>query len=1518
MAYHISYEKVKSYEMPEDNFKTVSPWKKQVLNSYGKLRAYKKTPDATYRIQPSSMKGGHQRILEDALSYRMNMKKRKNNGALVFKDIIGEYRVFIDDMAVIEKRMKVLGEILDIFNSDIKLTTQDPNPSGRHLGEEQVIELMEISLESAIRQALLVVTYQQKGKIKIGAVMGYITKNYPQFKEEMPKISKIVKKDIVEVRNLFNTEGLENLQKLIEKEFPDISLIKESKEKDIKLDGKIVYYFAGGNYSPENIYYELPNGDEKEIDFNQLIRKFKHDKSAQQKLNLLKPGGPDWPLSAAGTYYLVISNDPFLVATKSTGRVWANQSCENYNGAYSRGPFSDIRYGNCVVYIFESETINEGWPILFDNKKLKGRTLLRWGLKDNKEGQFGVGVERRVYPSNKKWGIPMATAIGMILQEKELLDYKTCRNPYKYGGWSDTMGNSSVKITYAGLRMEGKTIDLQKLVFAPELNLAGSPTISYSDLHRLSRASMDIRIKRELSQNPSIWQFPEVVGRLIRLKDEIIIRQLTYQSIANGGALDSIAKILPSLDKDSWIRNTAILEGIVKHHNTLPETHQWLVENHPGWGDNTSFLEWAYLDQPICYAPPQILDLVLSSFEREVKEHFVISGKKLYIDPVDGKEYKTQRGLENWMEKMNHQGAMIIGGQRVGLSLKALNKMVENIIFAPHMSKKQFLSLLNIIMDNFSDYGGSQVDKVDLQKLQQIIGLSVLVPLTHKSDWGFTNKGLSGSFNAGEAYGISLSRLNTLSKEWQSMFRINRQFKESVLSAALFSPWIQGGPKDSDGCPLLENLRKANLHRVLWENRLKLKNISSLSYCMQPRSQRDFSSPSPKEIVSDEVIMWAYEETDDENIGDFRYTFLPYDEENRMIRYSIPQPIITPLLNEKERISQIGYGIVALWLTDSRWHFDVFEELVMGEALGNLWADGELLDLPNPRKNPREYMEANRNLKLDILQTAAIGEVWGESGKELKTGLVYNNRLPDKLQYNLLDDKSNLSWERISNKYQGNYSEYLSFVEEGLASNSNAASNLLSRLQNKEYLQKYIASNINTPLSLLTGHKGGGRQASLYYNYPVEVLTNSALSNRVFMSLWDVTFSFLTMPVDEDIERLFNLFTEQRTHLLESQGKNTREQIQNLLSNHSNWLRYWRGGSIKKGIFSPYEKQNLFKGKGGISDYPLPIVGEPFIFFKFEEQDYTLNKLYYIEKLEGLERERYNIKGSIWEYDTDENIFKNSPINEVININEFYDYILEDERGEDYILYSIKLENHKKESSADRKVVEDFIMNVNEEEETDYSTELIEEIEREAEKWSFGNLFNFKDNDPPKQGVIVPQWRYKWNKKMLDSILLSYIKRQNPQYLINSWAENPYRVDSSEIKTKDSAILDAEALFTIIDENKLWTKKLVNANIHFLFADGGNIFGNLSNIPLTKKLLKVSLLHTKKELSKYGLTVEMMPLIHQKILTYSSLPPSYLYALYNISAHEVVIRMIKDLRMKMPSEFNQYLLDNSPEHPEGD
>ena len=105
MAYHITYEKVETYEMPEDKFKTATSWKKDILKSYGDLRAYNKKPEATYRIQPASMKARHRELLEDALQYRLKNKDKKGNGAHLFQEIIGEYQVTIDDMIVIEKRM---------------------------------------------------------------------------------------------------------------------------------------------------------------------------------------------------------------------------------------------------------------------------------------------------------------------------------------------------------------------------------------------------------------------------------------------------------------------------------------------------------------------------------------------------------------------------------------------------------------------------------------------------------------------------------------------------------------------------------------------------------------------------------------------------------------------------------------------------------------------------------------------------------------------------------------------------------------------------------------------------------------------------------------------------------------------------------------------------------------------------------------------------------------------------------------------------------------------------------------------------------------------------------------------------------------------------------------------------------------------------------------------------------------------------------------------------------------------
>ena len=51
--------------------------------------------------------------------------------------------------------------------------------------------------------------------------------------------------------------------------------------------------------------------------------------------------------------------------------------------------------------------------------------MLRWGNRDDEKGVFDIGVEKRVYPSNKVWGLQVATAVGLILKDAGFLKYKT-------------------------------------------------------------------------------------------------------------------------------------------------------------------------------------------------------------------------------------------------------------------------------------------------------------------------------------------------------------------------------------------------------------------------------------------------------------------------------------------------------------------------------------------------------------------------------------------------------------------------------------------------------------------------------------------------------------------------------------------------------------------------------------------------------------------------------------------------------------------------------------------------------------------------------------------------------------------------------------------------------------------------------------------------------------------------------------------------------------------------------------
>ena len=190
-------------------------------------------------------------------------------------------------------------------------------------------------------------------------------------------------------------------------------------------------------------------------------------------------------------------------------------------------------------------------------------------------------------------------------------------------------------------------------------------------------------------------------------------------------------------------------------------------------------------------------------------------------------------------------------------------------------------------------------------------------------------------------------------------------------------------------------------------------------------------------------------------------------------------------------------------------------------------------------------------------------------------------------------------------------------IQKALSFNPNVSGEVLKGLMLYAELKPDIASNPNTPVSILTGHRGGGREMSLYQEYPVEVLSNPSVPNTTFTNLWDNTIKVLKVEVNADAERLYNTFTQNRSNLLNTTGVKGRKLVMSLLGNDKNWLQYWRGGMTKSGSFSKYSNQNLYTGEGGISNYPIMEKEKKAILLKFSESDYTKNEMFYLDKIEA-------------------------------------------------------------------------------------------------------------------------------------------------------------------------------------------------------------------------------------------------------------------------------------------------------------
>lgn len=1434
--YSITYEKVKSYEFEEYGFEDWESWYNHTISQLNSLK--KRNADGSEINVYGGITSRHDSLLKNSMKKRFENKDDASSPYHLFKDVVGEYLVKIEDMVTIKGQISKLEEMLEIFNGIKALTSADPSPQRKKTPTELPTgdeDLEAIALDISYGQ---IVSYGKEIP-SFKSVMGAIMGKYPQYRSDPDEVESVADKMVEKANSDFTSLGIDEIRKMVTVESKEDKEVKPTKELNIE------YYFAIGDYRPDKVYYEI-DGEERQVGLPALIRKVK-DKKLQDGLNRIKPDGPEWPESATGNYYLVISNDPMMVVTMSTSRPWANRSCMRAEGPFSEGPFHDVELGNPVTYVLTANETNEGWPTIYDDT-LEGRNLMKWGLRDNKKGDYAIGFEPTTYPGGKDWGIPMATALGMILTDTGYLGYSKCTTPYRYKGWSDLMATNDIKIVFTGINLYGKNIDLNESQFAPEISMALSPMAVYSQMNRLTRLSVDIRIKRAVAQNPNIWMYEMALGRLIRTKDYDIYRQLVGSPIAIPEALNEMGQIIEQVDPQvtgkSWsgVQSNGLLMDFIKHPNTPPELHQFYVEQY-----GEPFISWAYhsigtpgrYPQP-CYAPHEIMgDVIEAAF--------------------------------NYPER------------------EAVLRAVQSIIYAPNMNHDNFVALLSnfktwmmrrkwhtkkgraSLSENHSDLFHQ------LEMVRSLFSYRVVFPF-HEGDDGWAFKG--------DYIGLS-TKTNDIRQGWRDKYE-NLMTEEIVSLLVRIVPEIMDESDMFNGCLLFENLREWLVGDFLWLNRTKL-GISPKQFINRPRSQKDILVPTPHLLCSSDRVAEVFDELDDSEIDLFKYDFLPYDDEQRLERESVPRQLLQKILSDPEYILNIGSESVAMWLIDPTRHFDKYEDAIMKVALDGLWDEGNLLE------PPEDYFEFYQMIKnIGVMEEAAIG-------------LAKNPRISEDMQHKLLN-----TWLEISIKYEGAYSGMITDIEDLLVSNPSISREIVERLIHNVNYKQALAKNPGCPQSYLTGHRGGGREASLFYQYPVEVLSNPGLSDENFSRLWTLMDSYLRTEVEADAERLFNRFTALKTKFMGiGKGVTKRSYVnKEILSGHNvdNWMGYWRGGSSKGTTFKNHTRKNLFTEGSGITDYPISIVGKKSVVLFFEDGPIENNEVWFVENLVENDDGILEIKAKVNKM-VDGQIVEET-YEGTQHINEFFKFIPPEDRGADKIEAICDMCGHKELKDTEELAISEMSEHIHTEHDVTEGTEgdFVTLKFQQAPKWNVASVFVFTDKNPPK-AQKVPQWRFTFSEIDLNEVLKVYVARRPIKNLLRAWKDEPYEVYTQQSQ-RNMARLEPRTIYNVINRENLWTTELIDDSIEdILVSYGVGTLNNYQNMGWTDKLLNISLLDEEEELAKYNLATNSLESLRNVLLSKDKLPIWYIYKLFEVSMNPDILTKARNYRMRpeMIAKYNEYL-----------
>lgn len=243
--------------------------------------------------------------------------------------------------------------------------------------------------------------------------------------------------------------------------------------------------------------------------------------------------GARYPKSKAGDYVVHITNKPVEVLCKSANRIWDWRSCENLNsGSYKFGCFDDVRRGNAVGILYDSEDffkkIDDDGNITHDDElKLSalGRFMIRWGKGyDSSNNEIGIrfGVEGKAYGRNSRdsnsgndgptWRSTVGQGLVNVFTMLGLWDFSKVLTCYQYLGYADTnKEGNKIRYTTQVFRMGFETNENQEL----QIDYSNPDGFSFNQLRDIITETDSDRVLIAVCENPMIWMDRRIIARLM-------------------------------------------------------------------------------------------------------------------------------------------------------------------------------------------------------------------------------------------------------------------------------------------------------------------------------------------------------------------------------------------------------------------------------------------------------------------------------------------------------------------------------------------------------------------------------------------------------------------------------------------------------------------------------------------------------------------------------------------------------------------------------------------------------------------------------------------------------------------------------------------------------------------------------------------------------------------------------------------------------------------------------------------